>query len=159
MAKSNFYPVILAGGRGTRFWPLSRSRRAKQVLPLDGKETMIQQTVARLEPLATAEKFWVISNAALRETIRKQLPKIKAKQVIAEPAGRNTAPAIGLAAFILLRQEPNAVIGMFPSDQTIADERRFRRAVEKAAKLAQQRGNMIVMGIAPTRAETGYGYI
>src|SRR5690348_18159268 len=113
MANSDFYPVILAGGRGTRFWPLSRKRRAKQVLALDGERTMIQQTVARLEPLAPRENFWVITNDDLLATIRRQLPKLKSMQIIAEPVGRNTAPAIGLAAFILLRENPKAVIGMF----------------------------------------------
>ena len=105
---ANFYPVILAGGRGTRFWPLSRKRRAKQVLALDGDRTMIQQTVARLLPLAPAANLWVITNAELRPAIRRQLPRIKTQQVLAEPLGRNTAPAIGLAAFILLRRDPRA---------------------------------------------------
>ncbi len=111
MAKnSNFYPVILAGGRGTRFWPLSRKKRAKQLLALDGKQTMIQQTVARLLPLAPAKKFWIITNEDLRPAIAKQLPKLPKAQILAEPVGRNTAPAIGLAAFLLLRENPEAVI-------------------------------------------------
>jgi mannose-1-phosphate guanylyltransferase len=96
---SNFYPVILAGGRGTRFWPLSRKKRAKQLLALDGKQTMIQQTVARLLPLASPKQFWIITNDDLRFAILKQLPKLPKTQVLAEPLGRNTAPAIGLAAF------------------------------------------------------------
>src|SRR3954464_6867338 len=96
---AHFYPVILAGGRGTRFWPLSRKKRAKQLLALDGKQTMIQQTVARLLPLARPSKFWVITNADLRPAIAKQLPKLNNRQLIAEPVARNTAPAIGLAAF------------------------------------------------------------
>src|SRR6202171_2029709 len=99
---SNFYPVILAGGRGTRFWPLSRKKRAKQLLALDGKQTMIQQTVARLLPLAPAERFWIFPNQASRPAVVKQLPKLPKAQVLAEPVGRNTAPAIGLAAFLLL---------------------------------------------------------
>jgi mannose-1-phosphate guanylyltransferase len=159
MPTANFFPVILAGGRGTRFWPLSRKRRAKQVLALDGKRTMIQQTVARLKPLAPAKNFWVITNAELRNEIRRQLAGLKAPQIIAEPAARNTAPAIGLAAFILLREDPQAVIGMFPSDHVIVNEARFRKAVNQAAALASRGPNMIVMGIQPTRPETGYGYI
>src|SRR5579884_2150071 len=87
-AKSQaFYPVILAGGRGTRFWPLSRKRRAKQLLALDGKHTMIQQTVARLLPLAAANKFWIITNEDLRAAIARQLPKVPKKQIVAEPVG------------------------------------------------------------------------
>jgi mannose-1-phosphate guanylyltransferase len=156
---SNFYPVILAGGRGTRFWPLSRKKRAKQLLALDGKQTMIQQTVSRLLPFAPARRFWVITNGDLRPAILQQLRKLPKAQVLAEPAGRNTAPAIGLAAFLLLRENPDAVIGMFPSDHVIADEARYRKAIERGAEIAAAGDNIVVLGIRPTRAETGYGYI
>jgi len=155
----NFYPVILAGGRGTRFWPLSRKKCAKQMLALDGKQTMIQQTVARLLPTAPANQFWVITNEDLRGGIVKQLPKLERRHVIAEPVGRNTAPAIGLAAFLLLRQNPNAVLGLFPSDHVIADDKKFRKDVEQAVKIAAAGENIVVMGVHPTRPETGYGYI
>jgi mannose-1-phosphate guanylyltransferase len=160
MAKnSNFYPVILAGGRGTRFWPLSRKKRAKQLLALDGKQTMIQQTVARLLPLAVAKNFWIITNEDLRPAILKQLPKLAKAQVLPEPVGRNTAPAIGLAAFLLLREDPDAVIGMFPSDHVIADEKRYRETLERGIAIAAAGANIMVLGIRPNRAETGYGYI
>ncbi len=160
MAKNlNFYPVILAGGRGTRFWPLSRKKRAKQLLALDGKQTMIQQTVARLLPLAPAKKFWIITNEDLQSAIAKQLPKLPKAQVLAEPAGRNTASAIGLAAFLLLREDPDAVIGLFPSDHVIADEQRYRETLERGIELAAAGANIVVLGIRPNRAETGYGYI
>jgi mannose-1-phosphate guanylyltransferase len=155
----NFYPVILAGGRGTRFWPLSRKKRAKQLLALDGKQTMIQQTMARLRPLAPAARFWIITNEDLRSAILKQLPKVSKKQILAEPIGRNTAPAIGLAAFILLRESPKAVIGMFPSDHVIADEKHYRATIEQAVAIAAAGPNIVVLGIKPNRAETGYGYI
>jgi len=156
---SNFYPVILAGGRGTRFWPLSRRKRAKQLLALDGKQTMIQQTVQRLLPLAPAKKFWVMTNEDLRPAITKQLPKLPKDQVLAEPVGRNTAPAIGLAAFLLLREDPRAVIGLFPSDHVIADEMRYRETLERGIEIAAAGANIVVLGIRPNRAETGYGYI
>lgn len=160
MAKnSNFYPVILAGGRGTRFWPLSRKKRAKQLLALDGKQTMIQQTVARLLPLAQASRFWIITNDDLRPAILKQLLKLPKAQVLAEPLGRNTAPAIGLAAFLLLREHPDAVIGMFPSDHVIADEKSYRATIERGVEIAAAGENIVVLGIRPNRAETGYGYI
>jgi len=155
----NFYPVILAGGRGTRFWPLSRKRRAKQLLALDGKRTMIQQTVARLLPLAHANNFWVITSEDLRSAIAKQLPKLPKAQILAEPVGRNTAPAIGLAAFLLLRENPNAVIGLFPSDHVIADEERYRTTLQRGIEIAAAGENIVVLGIRPNRAETGYGYI
>src|SRR5215472_6315986 len=155
----NFYPVILAGGRGTRFWPLSRRKCAKQLLALDGKQTMIQQTVARLAALAPAKKFWIITNEDLRPAILQQLKKLPKAQVLAEPVGRNTAPAIGLAAFLLLRDDPDAIIGMFPSDHVIADEKRFRETLERGIEIAASGANIVVLGIRPTRAETGYGYI
>ena len=160
MAKnSNFYPVILAGGRGTRFWPLSRKKCAKQLLALDGKQTMIQQTVSRLLPLAPPKQIWIITNDDLRPAILKQLPKLPKEQVLAEPLGRNTAPAIGLAAYLLLREHPEAVIGMFPSDHVIADEESYRATIEHAAAIAAEGENIVVLGIRPNRAETGYGYI
>jgi mannose-1-phosphate guanylyltransferase len=156
---SNFYPVIVAGGRGTRFWPLSRKKRAKQLLALDGKQTMIQQTEARLLPLAPLSKFWVITNGDLRPAILKQLPKLPKAQVLAEPVGRNTAPAIGLAAFLLLRETPNAILGMFPSDHVIGDEKGYRATIQRGAEIAAAGENIVVLGIRPNRAETGYGYI
>ena len=157
--KRHFYPVILAGGRGTRFWPLSRKRLAKQLLPLNSRQTMIQETVARLAPVSLPANFWIISNQDLRKNIIRQLPQLPPRQVIAEPLGRNTAPAIGLAAFLLLRQDPKAVIGMFPSDHVIGDQRRFRRDLAEAVAIAAAGENIVVMGIDPTRPETGYGYI
>jgi len=156
---SNFYPVILAGGRGTRFWPLSRKRCAKQLLPLDGKKTMIQQTVDRLLPLSPAKQVWIITNDDSRTAIVRQLPKLDRRQIVAEPIGRNTAPAVGLAAFLLLRSDPNAVIGLFPSDHVIGDEQSYRKNVERAIGIASAGENIAVLGIKPTRPETGYGYI
>jgi mannose-1-phosphate guanylyltransferase len=155
----HFYPVILAGGRGTRFWPLSRKRRAKQLLALDGKDTMLQQTVARLTPLAAPSRFWIITNDDLRPAVLRQLKKLPAKQVIAEPVGRNTAPAIGLAAFLLLRYDPEAVLGLFPSDHVIAEPAQYRATLSKGIEIAAAGQNVVVLGIQPTRPETGYGYI
>jgi mannose-1-phosphate guanylyltransferase len=157
--RSNFYPVILAGGRGTRFWPLSRRRRAKQLLPLDGKQTMIQQTVARLLPLAPARNAWVITNDDLRSAIVRQLPRLDPRRILAEPVGRNTAPAIGLAAFLLLRSDPDAILGLFPSDHVIGDEKAYRETITRGREIAAAGENIVVLGIQPTRAETGYGYI
>jgi mannose-1-phosphate guanylyltransferase len=157
--KTTFYPVILAGGRGTRFWPLSRKRRAKQLLALAGKQTMIQQTVARLLPLAPTKRFWVITNEDSQREIVRQLPRLSRRQIIAEPVGRNTAPAIGLAAFILLQNDPEAVIGMFPSDHVIGDAKRYREVLAKGIEIAAAGENIVVLGIRPTRPETGYGYI
>ena len=151
--------MILAGGRGTRFWPLSRKRMAKQLLPLNSEKSMIQETVERLLPLAKSRQFWIITNGDLRDAIVRQLKAMDKKQIIAEPVGRNTAPAIGLAAFLMARRDPTAVIGMFPSDHVITNEKRFRDDIKHAARIAAAGVNIVVIGIPPTRVETGYGYI
>src|SRR5437879_5666782 len=120
---------------------------------------MIQQTVARLLPLVPAKRFWVITNDDLRPAILKQLPTLPKAQVLAEPAGRNTAPAIGLAAFLLLRENPEAVIGMFPSDHVIAEPKGYRETLQRGVEIAAAGENIVVLGVRPTRPETGYGYI
>ena len=155
----DFRPVILAGGSGTRFWPRSRRARAKQVLALDGERSMIQQTVERLKPLAGLTHTWVITNEFLAHEIADQLKGVPENQIIQEPEARNTAPACGLAAFLIERQNPEAVLGIFPSDHVIADEPRFLKALQKGIRLAAAGENMVVLGIEPTRPETGYGYI
>ena len=160
MSKSiDFRPVILAGGSGTRFWPRSRRARAKQVLALDGERSMIQQTVERLKPLAGLDKTWVITNDLLAQEIADQLRGIPATQIVQEPVARNTAPACALAAFLIERQNPSAVLGVFPSDHVIADEPRFLKALQKGIAVAAAGENIVVLGIEPFRAETGYGYI
>jgi len=155
----DFRPVILAGGSGTRFWPRSRRARAKQVLALDGERSMIQQTLERLKPIAGLEKTWIVTNEFLAQEIADQLPGLPARQIVQEPIARNTAPACGLAAFLIERENPNAVLGVFPSDHVIGDEPRFLKALQKAINLAAGGDNIVVLGIEPTRAETGYGYI
>ena len=155
----DFRPVILAGGSGTRFWPRSRRARAKQVLALDGERSMLQQTMERLKPLAGLEKTWIITNEYLAHEIADQLPGLPAAQIVQEPVARNTAPACGLAAFLIERENPNAVLGVFPSDHVIGDEPRFLKALQKAIALAAATDNIVVLGIEPVRAETGYGYI
>jgi mannose-1-phosphate guanylyltransferase len=155
----DFRPVVLAGGSGTRFWPRSRRAHAKQVLALDGERSMIQQTVERLKPLVTTEQIWVITNEYLAHEIADQLKGVPAGQIVQEPVARNTAPACGLAAFLIERQNPDAVLGVFPSDHVIADEPRFLKALQKGIAAAAAGNNIVVLGIEPTRAETGYGYI
>lgn len=158
MLGSHCYGLIMAGGRGTRFWPRSRKRRAKQVLKVLGERSLIQQTVDRLRPLLPPERLWVITNEDLRAEIRRQLPEIPARQIIAEPASRNTAPCIGLGAQILRSLDPEAVMGVFPADQLIATQKTFLRLVRAAYRAAQGR-HLIVIGIRPRWPETGYGYI
>jgi mannose-1-phosphate guanylyltransferase len=154
-----FRPIILAGGSGTRFWPRSRKARAKQILALDGERTMIQRTVDRLAPIAPASSVWVITNDLLSNTICGQLELIPEGQVVCEPSARNTAPAAGLAAFLVEKENPDAVLGMFPADHVIADEPGFLAVIERAIALAAAGETMVVLGVTPNRPETGYGYI
>jgi mannose-1-phosphate guanylyltransferase len=154
-----FAPVILAGGSGTRFWPRSRKARAKQVLALDGDQTMIQQTLKRLGPLADCSDVWVITNELLDEIIAEQLPTVPRAHILSEPAARNTAPACALAAFLLEKTEPETVIGVFPSDQVVKNSARFAQVIRAGVELAASGDKIVVLAVPPTRAETGYGYI
>src|SRR5579885_2033201 len=158
MAKPHHYGLILAGGRGTRFWPRSRKRHAKQVLSVTGERSLIQATVDRLAPLIPPERIWVLTNDFVRDEIVRQLPEVPASQIIAEPVQRNTAPAIGLAAHILHSIDPESVMGVFPADHVIARPRDYVRLLRPAFRAARQ-GKIVVLGIQPRWAETGYGYI
>jgi mannose-1-phosphate guanylyltransferase len=155
---SHHYAVIMAGGSGTRFWPKSRRKAAKQVLRLFGKRSLIQQTVDRLRGVIAPQRIWVITNRLLEAEIRGQLPEIPNKQIVAEPAPRNTAPCIALAAHILFESDPQAVMGVFPADHLIRKEGRFRRFVSAAFREAEN-GGVVVLGVRPRWPETGYGYI
>lgn len=138
---------------------MSRKKKAKQLLALDGKQTMLQQTVGRLRKLAAAKSFWIIANEDVRPAILKQVAELDKKKILAEPAARNTAPAIGLAAFLLMRTDPDAVIGMFPSDHVIGNEARYRDIIAQGAEIAAAGENIVVLGIQPNGPVTGYGYI
>ena len=120
---------------------------------------MLQQTVERLSPIAGPEQVWVITNELLAAEIEAQLPGVPRGQIVEEPSARNTAPACGLAAFLVEKSNPDAVIGVFPSDHVIGDEPRFLKIIERGVTLAASGDVMVVLGIEPTRAETGYGYI
>jgi mannose-1-phosphate guanylyltransferase len=157
--EQKFAPVILAGGSGTRFWPRSRKTRAKQVLALDGERTMIQQTVERLSPLVDADHMWVITNNLLHDLIVEQLPDVPGGHILSEPAARNTAPACALAAFLLEKTSPETVIGIFPSDHVVKNKIRFAEVIRAGVVLAASGEKIVVLGVPPTRAETGYGYI
>jgi mannose-1-phosphate guanylyltransferase len=152
------YAVIMAGGSGTRFWPKSRRKSAKQVLRLFGERSLIQQTVDRLRGVIPPERMWVITNQALEALVRKQLPEIPRKQIVAEPAPRNTAPCIALAAHILAESDPQAIMGVFPADHLIRDDARFRKFVRAAFDQAEK-SSVVVLGVRPRWPETGYGYI
>ena len=155
----NFFPIILAGGSGTRFWPRSRKTRAKQVLALDGDHTMIQKTFARLMPTAPADRIWVIANDGVAGAVRSQLPALTPSQLICEPCARNTAAACGLMAFIIALQHPEAVLGVFPSDHVVSDVDRFSEVLRAGVATARTHGNIVVLGAPAVTPETGYGYI
>jgi mannose-1-phosphate guanylyltransferase len=152
------YGLILAGGRGTRFWPRSRRSHAKQVLRFGSERSLIQQTVDRLRPVLLPERIWILTNQHLRAEIVKQLPEVPKHQILAEPAQRNTAPAIGLAAHILESIDANAVMGVFPADHMISKPAEYLRFVRPAFRAASA-GKIVVLGIQPRWPETGYGYI
>lgn len=158
MPKPNHYGLIMAGGRGTRFWPRSRRRHAKQVLRFFGSRSLIQQTVDRLRPVIPPERIWVLTNEYLRGEVVRQLPEVPKRQILAEPVQRNTAPCIGLAAHILQSIDPDAVMGVLPADQVIGKPARYRRLLGPAFRAADK-GEMVVLGIQPRWPETGYGYI
>ncbi len=158
MARAQYYGLILAGGRGTRFWPRSRKGNPKQVLNVVGERSLIQATVDRLGPLIPPERLWILTNDFVRDEIVRQLPDVPKRQILAEPAQRNTAPAIGLAAHILKSINPDAVMGVFPADHVIERPKRYLQLVRPAFRAAE-RGGMAVLGIQPRWPETGYGYI
>lgn len=151
--------VLLAGGRGTRFWPRSRTRTPKQLLNIVGRDTMLRQTVARLESLVALRNIWAVTNAEQAAAVRGELRGVPASNVLAEPVGRNTAAAIGLAAVHLARKHGDALMAVLPSDAYIRDVGRYRKLVRAALDRASTPGSLVVLGIPPTRPETGYGYI
>jgi len=158
MRKVNPYALILAGGRGTRFWPRSRIKTPKQLLTFLGERTLLQDTVDRLLPLVPAERIWILTNDHLRDDVIAQLPEVPTRQVLAEPAQRNTAPCLGLAAHLIRIENPNAVLGVFPADHYILRPARFRSFAKPAFTAAEQ-GKLVTIGIQPRWPETGYGYL
>lgn len=153
------YPVILAGGRGERFWPLSRRARPKQLLPLLSERSMLADTLARLEPLAPASSAWILTARDLAPAVRSAVPEVPELQVVGEPTGKNTAPAIALASWWLHGSGADAVAVVLPSDHRIEPAEAFRKDLEEAAQTALERSAIVIIGIPASRPETGYGYI
>ncbi len=154
----NFWAVIPAGGSGTRLWPLSRSARPKFLLPLLGKQSLLQQTFERLQTVTDPERIIVVCGPAHVAAIARQLPALPSANIIVEPSPNGTGPALALATALIERQDPHAIMGSFAADHDVTDTEAFTRVV-KAAITAARTGDLVTIGLTPTRPETGYGYI
>ncbi|MBU1276027.1 MAG: NTP transferase domain-containing protein [Proteobacteria bacterium] len=155
----NFYAVIMAGGSGTRFWPASRQKRPKQLLCLTGRRSLLQQTVDRLSPLVEPRRILVVTGRAHAEQVGDQLPELPPENILAEPQGRNTAAACGLAAAWVARRDPQAVCLVLPADHLITDETLFVDTLRRAAELAAGQEVLVTLGLTPHYPATGFGYI
>jgi mannose-1-phosphate guanylyltransferase len=153
------YVVIMAGGSGTRFWPLSRRKTPKQLLDLFGGTTLLEQTVDRVKGVVPLERVYIFTNSLVRRQMVRLLPNIPERQIVAEPAQRNTAPTIGLAAYEILHRDPDGIMAILPADHVIRKRGAFRNALKDGCRWAATEGRSVVLGIQPTRPETGYGYI
>ncbi len=153
-----FHVVLLAGGSGTRFWPHSRHDNPKQFLALGGKDPLLVSTWKRVRRLAPETRIWVVAPDSHKARIRKLLPGLKRGNLIVEPSGRDTAPAIALACATVQARDATAVVGVFPTDHVIGDVPKFTAAVHRAVDVAQQ-GSLVCLGIRPDRAATGFGYL
>ena len=152
--------LIMAGGRGTRFWPLSTDDKPKQFLNLIGEETMIQMTVNRVKPLIPVERIFVCTGAKYVDLVKEQLPELPERNIIVEPEGRNTAPCIALSALTINRYYENSNMVVLPADHLIKYEGKFRKALTKGEEfLALNNEAILTLGMEPSRPETGYGYI
>lgn len=153
------YVVIMAGGVGTRFWPRSRFKRPKQLLSILDQRTMIQATVDRLDNLVSPDHIYIVTTEQQIEEITQQLPALRTENLIIEPKGKNTAPCIGLAAIMLKKKDPEAVMAVLPADHRIQNETQFRKVLSAAEVFASQHNCLVTIGINPTYPATGYGYI
>jgi len=150
--------VVMAGGAGTRFWPLSRRARPKQLLPLTGGRSLLRLAVDRVMPLVSPDRVLVVTGAEVAAAVRAELPEVPAGNVLVEPCGRDTAACVGWAAWRIAAASPDAVVLVLPADQVIPDGAALRRALAAAAATARGRGGLVTLALRPTRAETGFGY-
>ncbi len=153
------YALIMAGGKGTRFWPLSRLAHPKQLLPIADPEPMVRVTVDRILPIIPPERILVITGASHADQLRRLLPDLPSENIIAEPVGRNTAPCIGLGAHIVSKRDSDGVMIVLPADHVIAKPEAFQALVLQGIAAALEHKALVTLGIQPTRPETGYGYI
>jgi mannose-1-phosphate guanylyltransferase len=155
----SFYAVIMAGGVGKRFWPQSRRATPKQLLPIAGNKSMLRMTIDRLKHITGEDRILIITNSDQEEAIRLECGELPVENILIEPEGKNTAPAIGLAAIIIQHRDPDAVMGVFPADHYIKDVKSFTKYIEQGIKIADEMRGLVTFGVVPTRPATGYGYI
>lgn len=154
------HAIVMAGGSGTRFWPASRAALPKQLLPLAGERTLLEDTVARLEGLVPPERVLVVTSARLLDAARRQLPQVPEAGLVGEPCKRDTAPCIGLAALLVSRHDPDATMAVMPSDHVITPAAKFQDAIRQAAALVEAApGRLVTFGIRPTYPAESFGYI
>ena len=153
------YAVVMAGGAGTRFWPRSRVHTPKQLLALRGGRSLLQETVARVSPPIRRERVLVVTARPHARAVARQLPRRGRSALLVEPEGRNTAAAIALAALHVARRAPEAVLAVLPADHVIDDLPAFRRDLRLALEVAERSAALVTIGVVPTHAETGYGYV
>ncbi|MDP2725810.1 MAG: mannose-1-phosphate guanylyltransferase [Syntrophales bacterium] len=153
------YAVIMAGGRGARFWPRSREKYPKHLLDIISAETILRETVNRIIPIVSPDRVFIVTGASHAAEVRKQLPELPRENILVEPEGKNTAPCIGLAAIHLRKKDREGIMMVLPSDHFIADEEKFLRVLAIAGKAAEEGENLITVGISPVGPETGYGYL
>lgn len=159
MDKDHLYAVIIAGGRGKRFWPLSREAKPKQLLALDGNTSLLRQTVDRIMPLVQKERIFIVTAKSHAGGVLEEVPDLPRENILVEPVGKNTAPALAFSAAHLLEKDPDAVMAVLPSDHVIGQDDRFLSNITAAVEMADREPYMVTFGIRPTRPETGYGYI
>ncbi len=159
MVGKTIYAVIMAGGKGTRFWPRSRGKKPKHLLEIFSGKTILRETVDRIKPLVSEENIYVVTGHGHSNEVRRQLPEIPEPHILIEPVGRNTAPCIGLAALHVHMRDPEGVMVVLPSDHFISNEKEFIRVLSIAVRTAAQGSALVTVGVTPTGPETGYGYV
>src|SRR6188508_868234 len=153
------FVIIMAGGRGERFWPVSREKTPKQLIRLLGKESFLQQAVNRVLPVVPAKNVMVITNEAQGPEVQKQLPKLPKENIVAEPVGRDTCAAVTLGAAIVGARSTTGVMAVLPADHVIPDEKKFQQVLADSFDVASRGRAIVTIGIQPTEPNTGYGYI
>jgi len=157
--KPDIYAVIMAGGGGTRFWPWSREKRPKQVLPIFSPRAMIRETVERIQPLVPPERILIVTARSQADQLHREIPRVPRENLLLEPRGKNTAPCLCLAAVYAQKVAPEAVLIVLPADHFIGNRAEFLRTLERAAEFARREDFLVTLGIPPSGPETGYGYI